>query len=62
MCVCVPRVCLVPQKSEEDVKSRGTGVIDGCELPVGVGNQMWVLGKTMLLTAEPAFQHFLPIS
>jgi hypothetical protein len=33
--VCVPRLCLVPKKSEESIRCPGTGVTDGCELPCG---------------------------
>lgn len=33
MYLCVPCVCLVPQRGEEDIGSLGTEVIGGCKPP-----------------------------
>lgn len=43
-------VFLVPKKAEEGLGSTRSRVTDGCELPLGAGNQTWFhLSSTSLL-------------
>ena len=51
-----------PKRSEEGVRSLGTGVTDGCELPCGCWESNRSSGGTMLLTAEPSFQPLVYLS
>lgn len=32
-CICMARVCLVPQRSKESIRSSAAGARDGCEPP-----------------------------
>lgn len=47
MCECLAYVCTYrkhawyPQRSEEGIKSSGTGVVDDCGHQVGATNQIW---------------------
>ena len=44
VCACTPCMWERPRRLEEDVRSPGTGVTGGCELPdVGVRSQAWVV-------------------
>jgi hypothetical protein len=46
------------RRSEESIRSPGTGVKDSCEHHVGAGNQTWVLWKSSsaFLTVESFLQ------
>lgn len=52
------------QMPEEGIRFLGPGVTSSCEPPdKGVGNQTWVLRKSMPLIGGPSFQpHYWPCS
>jgi hypothetical protein len=60
--VCVPHAFLLPQRSEEDIRSTGAGVTDGCE-------QCWcwelnrqpLEEQSVLLTIKPFLQALIRI-
>lgn len=56
MCVSVPHVCRYLLRSEEGVRSFGTGVTLGYEPPcVGAGTELWSSGRAVS-TSEPFLQ------
>lgn len=51
ICICVPHACLVPVRFRKGCSVPGTGVMDGCEPPLGIGNWTQVLCKPTSIQA-----------
>ena len=57
MYVCVPYACQMSREAEEDIRSPGTGITDGCKLLCGYWEvNPGPLEQLVLFTTEPSLQ------